>query len=278
MIESYSGSETLNFGDARHSVRSSPPPGPGPQTPPSSPGQPPFTQDDVIALNKLRKFALYNILAIVFAFMSVFGVLLMVGFAFGVGAFLGSPGLVNLTDILALGGLVTAVVVMVVSTVLVIVLSVLSIVNLRSAFKILKSISPEFNTPYLGANLVVLSLVLTIVAAVALVVFVVMSATSGADQNAGGSPDATSAAALGALGFDIAIFALGIMGFVGEILALTVGGFKLKDRYGIGGFSTAGILYVLGIVTLGITSIIAYVMYYTSSKKALEIVKSRLVP
>ncbi|MGC9106417.1 MAG: DUF973 family protein [Thermoprotei archaeon] len=281
MIESYSGSETLNFGDARYSVRSSPPPDPGPQTSPSSPGQPPFTQDDVTALNKLRKFALYNILTLVFIVVGVIGAAFMAGLAFG----LGSAG-----DA-ATAALAVAAIVMVVFILLAIVLGILSIVNLRSAFKTLKNLSSEFETPYLGANLVVLSLVLTVIAVIAFVAYVAVNVASVPYQHAGGLPGSAFAVEFGAFGFIIAIAIIEIIGLVGWILALTVGGFRLKKRYGVSGFSTAGILYVIGFVLAVIAglsslyalefvaiilSLIAIILYYTSSKEALGIVKSQL--
>ncbi|MGC8562850.1 MAG: DUF973 family protein [Thermoplasmata archaeon] len=131
------------------------------------------------------------------------------------------------------------------------VLMLVSFVYLRSGYGLLKKSSERFNSPYTGVNLFFAGLILIVVA--------VLLVLGGAMANSLG---------LILVGAAIMIVA-GIMILVGEILGLILGSFRMRDYFNDSTFSTAGIMFIIGIF-FALFSFIGAILVYLGTNSAIK--------
>ena len=131
------------------------------------------------------------------------------------------------------------------------VLMLVSFVYLRSGYGMLKKSSERFNSPYTGINLFFVGLILIVVA-----VLLVL----------GGALASSLGLILG--GFAILIVA-GIMILLGEILGLILGSFRMRDYFNDSTFSTAGIMFIIGIF-FALFSFIGAILVYLGANSVIK--------
>ena len=209
---------------------------------------------DAYALRSIRSSVLLSLISVVIVFVGLFAVI-------------GVSGLVSSLDPTGLMAAATAGVGFLALAIVAAVLGIISLVLLRRGYKALRVVDDRFSLPYHGTTLMFVSLILTVIGLAAFIALLTALGSGGL----GGLVLLASALYTLYVVFIIA----SVIALIGGILAYIVGSFRLGDRYGVGKFRTAGILFIIGLVLsfIGIGAVIilvALILMYMAVGAALS--------
>ena len=199
---------------------------------------------EVDALTKIRRFSLLSIVGFLIATVSIIpGIILLSSFrSVTTPTNSATPFLLSDSPVIALVFSVA-----IVSAVILFV----AFLSLRSGYRIMKGISTDFNSAYIGTTLYIVGLVIIVLGSLIII----------------------AAAVVGLVALIVAVIIIivgAIMAFIGTILALIVGTFRLNSRYG--SFTLPAVLYVVGMF-FSLFSFIAAILMYTRTGRAITKLK-----
>lgn len=236
------------------------------------PNNPNNFQKDREALNKIRLYAILGIITIIVSLVENIVIVAII------------PTLASSTGvsipIAIFAALEPYIDVLIGFAIIPFIINIIAILQLRKGYGILKTLSPDFNSPFTGTTLALIGTVLLIpgiIAATATIVSIIPLIEKHVHT--------ISPGILSSLGSElIVIIIAGIMAFIGEILYSIVGNFKLSKWYGEEGFKNAAYLFIIAIVLLlifglfqfiggiiyAIFQIVGLILIYTSVGKVLK--------